>query len=65
MEYDKKILEIKIDRSYFDGLAAEKRAVFQDKKHDYVVRKNKDHHQKSVASIERIKTARENGGKSI
>lgn len=55
---------LKINRNYFDGLAAEKRAVYKDKLHEFVANKNKIHDEKSITYRKRIKTLRDDMGKS-
>lgn len=65
IQQSKKILGLRIDRNYFDGIAAEKRAIFKDRLHDLVVKNNKRHDERSTVCRQRIKTLREDLGKSI
>lgn len=55
-EQRKRILDLKIDRNYFDGLASEKRAVHQDNMQKYLNKKNKADTERSILYRERNKT---------
>jgi hypothetical protein len=62
-QYHKKILDLKIDRNYYNGLAAEKRASRQEQNHRLLLDRNRADRERSILYRERVKTLRDEVGK--